>query len=115
MATGHQSTKFWSLRPLIFNHFQRQERPFMWKATPDGVLLPIKLVPKSSRNEIVGWEGEELKVRINAVPEKGRANAELLKFLSKSLKIPKSHFALIQGETSRHKLILIKGIQALPL
>ena len=87
----------------------------MWKITADGIILPVKLVPKASRNEIVGWENDELKVRINAVPEKGKANAELIKFLSKTFKIPKTQFTIVQGETNRHKLLCITGVQALPL
>ncbi len=36
--------------------------------------LSLKVVPGSSRDEIVGWLGDSLKVKVKAPPEKGRAN-----------------------------------------
>ncbi len=80
------------------------------KETPNGLLLCVKVVPKSSRNQIAGWEGDELKVRLNAVPEKGQANDELIAYLAKQLKLAKSQLQLFSGETSRHKKLLITGI-----
>lgn len=79
----------------------------------DGALfLRIRLTPKSSRNAINGImtmpDGRDLlKVSVNAIPEDGKANAELLRFLSKTLKIPKSALLLVSGESSREKLIKI--------
>ena len=50
--------------------------------------------------------GEQtIKIRIKAVPEKGRANAELIKFLSDELSIPKDKIFIISGKTSQLKLI----------
>ena len=80
------------------------------KETQEGVILSLKISPKSSKSEIAGIEGEELKLRIAAVPEKGEANTEIIRFLSKQLKIPKSQMTMISGETSRHKRVLIRGI-----
>jgi uncharacterized protein len=51
-------------------------------------------------------------VRLNAVPEKGEANEELISFLAKTWKIPKSSISIHSGETSRHKKILIRGMTA---
>lgn len=82
----------------------------MLKETSKGILLCVKVVPKASRNEICKWEGDELKVRLNAIPEKGKANETLIAFLSKQLEIPSSHIHLIAGDTSRHKRLLLTGI-----
>jgi uncharacterized protein (TIGR00251 family) len=84
----------------------------IFKETKEGVILPIKVTPKSHRNEIIGWENEELKVRITAAPEKGNANETLLNFLAKLFKLPKSRLSLYAGETSRHKRICIQGIRS---
>ena len=81
-----------------------------FKETKNGLILPVKVVPKASKNAIVGWENGELKVRLNAIPEKGEANEELIAFLAKSWKLPKSSLSIHSGETSRHKKILIRGI-----
>jgi len=79
-----------------------------------GVVLHIRLTPNSRQNQILGiFDGDEnqksLKVSITQVPEKGKANKELIKFLSKNLKITKSNFEIISGHTDRNKKILISG------
>ncbi|MBI2811658.1 MAG: DUF167 domain-containing protein [Candidatus Melainabacteria bacterium] len=77
-----------------------------------SITLAVKVIPKASASAIVGWEGEELKVRLKAVPEKGKANAELISFLAKVLGLSKSCFTLMSGETSRHKKLRIEGMTA---
>ena len=81
----------------------------MWISTPEGVTLPVKLIPNAGRDEIVGWENDALKIRITSVPEKGKANAHLIKLLAKSLKVSKSAISIMQGEKNRQKTLLIKG------
>ncbi len=51
---------------------------------------------------------EFLKISVVSVPEKGKANKELLGFLAKKLNMPKSSLEIISGETDRYKKILIK-------
>ena len=70
----------------------------------------IKVLPKAGRNAIDGWENDELKVRLRAVAEKGEANRVLIAFLAEILNLPKSAVTLLRGETSRHKLLLIRGL-----
>lgn len=72
--------------------------------------MRVKVIPKASKSEIVGWEGEVLKVRLKAVPEKGEANEELIRFLSREFKIPKSSITIVRGHTSREKTVLIKNL-----
>jgi len=84
----------------------------MWKETTEGIILPIKVIPKASKNELLSWENGELKIRIAAPPEKGCANEELIVFLSKQLEISKSRIKLISGLTSRHKRILLIDVFA---
>lgn len=79
----------------------------MWKETADGVIIPIKVVPKASRTEIVGWENGELKVRVAAVPDKGEANEELVRYLAKFFGLPKGSVVLKHGEASRHKIVKV--------
>lgn len=81
----------------------------MWKSTPEGVVLFVKIIPNAGRDEIIGWEDEVLKVRITSVPEKGKANAHLIKFLSKSFKVSKSSISIIKGEKNRLKTLLVKA------
>lgn len=80
----------------------------MLKETHNGIIVPIKVIPKASCNAIVGWEQEELKVRVRALADKGKANEELIAYLAKTWKIPKSYFSIHSGETSRHKRLCIQ-------
>lgn len=72
----------------------------------EGNKLQVRIIPNSSKNEIVGWDPEkkELRIKINALPEKNKANTELLKFLKKELKRP---VEIVKGLKSRTKTILI--------
>lgn len=45
-------------------------------------------------------------------PEKGKANQELIKFLSRELKVPKSFIKIISGEKSRMKEVFIRNIDS---
>lgn len=72
--------------------------------------VKIKVVPKASKSEIVGWEEDTLKVRLKAVPEKGEANEELIALFSKILHLPKSQIHLTHGLASRRKTLKIEGI-----
>lgn len=82
----------------------------MFKVTDEGIYLLVKIIPKASKSEIVGWENDRLKIRLKAIPEKGQANKELIQYLSKVLFLSKSQIIIVQGDTTRLKKILIKGL-----
>ena len=68
----------------------------------------IKVLPRSSKNEIVGELPDgTLKIKLKAPPVDGEANTELIKFLSKQWKIPKSKIKILKGKTSKTKLVQI--------
>jgi len=73
-------------------------------------LLPVKVHPGAGRNEIAGFSGGVLQIKIAAPPEKGKANRELTDFLSRILGVKKSSIAIIKGETGRNKLIAVEGL-----
>jgi uncharacterized protein YggU (UPF0235/DUF167 family) len=54
---------------------------------------------------VQGQRGEELVVKVAAAPEKGKANQELIAYLSKACGLPKSAFRLVSGEHSQHKVL----------
>jgi uncharacterized protein (TIGR00251 family) len=78
-----------------------------------GVMLPVRLTPKSGRDEIVGVEdfgGEAvLKARVRALPEDGRANVALERLIARWLKVPPSSVKVAQGGKSRQKQVMIEG------
>lgn len=73
-------------------------------------MLPVRAVPNASRDEVIGWETGELKVKVRAVPEDGKANKALLRFLSKQTGCSRSALELVAGSTSRHKRIAVHGM-----
>ena len=79
----------------------------MLKQTSDGILVNIKIVPNSSKNDIV-VEDEFVKIKITAQPIEGKANKALIEFLSKKFKIPKTSIEIVKGETSKEKTLLFR-------
>ena len=80
------------------------------KNSAGDFFLAVKIIPNSAQNKITGKfldeKGQEcLKINIAAQPEDGKANDELVKFLSQILKIPKSKIEILRGATARHKLL----------
>jgi len=84
------------------------------KPTKAGVALTVRLTPKSARKAIEGIvdlpDGRRaLKARVTAAPEKGKANAQLIKLIAKTAGVPASHLTIYSGETSRIKMVAITG------
>lgn len=79
--------------------------------TSDGVLLPVQAQPKARKNAIVGTHDGRLKIAVTQPPEKGKANAALMKLLATSLKLRRSQIELISGVTSSKKMFRITGVE----
>jgi uncharacterized protein (TIGR00251 family) len=69
------------------------------------IQLNIKALPGASRTEFAGIKDDRLRIRVAAAPEDGKANAEMLVFLSKSLGCPRRDLKILSGEKSRLKTI----------
>lgn len=67
--------------------------------------LAVHVTPKSGRDEVVGWRGSELSVRVTAAPESGKANSAVCVTVAKHLGVPKTSVTVVRGATSRHKLL----------
>ena len=79
--------------------------PAFLRVQPDGVLLSIKLQPRSSANEIGEPLGDELRIKVTAPPVDAAANEALLRLLAERLDCPRRRVELVRGHTSRHKQI----------
>lgn len=79
-------------------------------ATGEGVAITVRVAPRASKTGFAGAEADWLRIRLQAPPVDGKANAALLAFLAKRLGIPKSAVQLISGETARVKRILLRGV-----
>ena len=72
--------------------------------------LAVKVTPKASRNALLGWHGEALKIAVTAAPERGKANAAVQALLADALGLPKSAVSLLRGDTQSQKLFEISGL-----
>jgi uncharacterized protein len=71
--------------------------------------IKFLIKPNSSKNSVVGFFDDMIKIKICAPPQKGKANKELLEYLSAILKIPKIDIDIIHGRFSNIKEIRIKN------
>lgn len=72
--------------------------------------INVKVIPKSSRNEIISEEGRIFKIKVTSPPIDGKANKAVIAFLSKKIKIPKTDIKIVSGEKNRNKKIRFYGI-----
>jgi len=70
----------------------------------------VHVQPNASQNRVARLEDGVLHLRIAAPPVKGRANQELLRFLSDILGVSKTNLSIIKGMTSQRKVINIQGL-----
>lgn len=75
-----------------------------------SIRLSIKVVPGASQNSIAGWLGDDLKVRVSAPPEKGKANRAVEILIAKTLKLSVRDVSVVAGHTNPRKTVEICGI-----
>lgn len=86
----------------------------LFEKVREGIIIRVRLTPNSSSCSLGGKiilpnDEEYLKINVVSVPEKGKANLELIRFLAKSLRTAKSDWEIISGEQDRYKKLLYKG------
>ena len=72
--------------------------------------IKIRVQPKASRNQVVGFTGDTLRLRVTAPPEAGKANQAVIALLSDTLGIAKFRIRIIRGRSSREKLVSIASL-----
>lgn len=88
--------------------------PSFFALTENGARLFVRATPNAGRDEIAGLRlgtdgAARLAVKVAAPPDKGRANAAVVRLLAKRLGVAKSSIAVVAGETARLKTLDIKG------
>jgi uncharacterized protein (TIGR00251 family) len=76
----------------------------------DGVLIQVLVQPRAARNEVVGVQGEELKIRLTSPPVEGAANRLCCDYLAGLCGVPRSCVTLLAGQRSRHKRLHVQGL-----
>jgi uncharacterized protein (TIGR00251 family) len=79
----------------------------MW--TGSDLIICIHAQPGARRTEVSGLHGASIKIRIQARPVEGAANAALLEFLADAFRVAKRQVALVSGDSSREKRVRIVG------
>ena len=81
----------------------------------DAASLKIRVQPKASKNEILGFRGDTLRVRVTAPPEGGKANDAVVSLLAQTLGLARSRVRITRGHASRDKLVVVEDWDAADL
>jgi uncharacterized protein (TIGR00251 family) len=85
----------------------------MFKESNGAVMIAVKVIPRASKNQIAGIEGDAVKIRLNAPPIEGKANDALIAFLADALGTHRAQIEIVMGHTSRRKIVRVRGATAL--
>ena len=72
--------------------------------------ISIRVTPSAGRDAVVGWQGDVLRLRVAAPAQRGKANEAVLRLLAAALGIERRRLRIVRGQTSRHKLVLVDGL-----
>ena len=75
----------------------------------DGIIITVKVIPRSSKKEIAGVVGNIVKVKLTAPPVEGAANEQLIELIAERFGVKKSSVAIVQGGSSKLKTVKITG------
>ena len=73
----------------------------------ESCTIKVRVLPKSSRNRVDGFQDGALRVRVTAAPTEGQANAAVIALLAKTLGVSKSRLGIIRGYSSRDKVVSV--------
>ena len=76
----------------------------------DGIIIEVRVIPRSSKKEISGVVDNVVKVKLTAPPVDGAANEQLIEVLSKRFSVKKSGIMILKGESSKRKTVKITGV-----
>lgn len=80
-----------------------------WQAHAEGIILTVHAQPGAKSTQAAGLHGDALKIRVQAPPVDGKANAALADYLATQLGVAKSAVSLLSGESARRKRFLVHG------
>jgi len=78
------------------------------------LILDVRVQPRASRSELAGLHGERLRIRLQAPPVDGKANAALVEFVAAVFVIPRARVTLEHGLTGRDKRLRLTGVPTVP-
>lgn len=79
--------------------------------TGEGVRLHLRVQPRASRSQVVGWLADgALKVAVASPPVDGEANKACVALLADTFQLPKRDIVLVSGDKGRNKVVLVRGL-----
>jgi uncharacterized protein YggU (UPF0235/DUF167 family) len=79
-------------------------------AVPGSVRLRVRVSPGARQSDVLGRLGDAWKLRVRAAPERGRANAEVVRLLADRLGIPRAEVRVVAGHTARDKVVEVDAL-----
>ncbi|MDJ0664896.1 MAG: DUF167 family protein, partial [Acidimicrobiia bacterium] len=77
------------------------------RSHPNGAMLTAWVSPASRRNELDGYYGDSLRIRVKAPAERGQANRAVIDLLESALQC---RVRLVGGAGSRRKRLVASGL-----
>lgn len=88
------------------------QKDFIVPSGENACRISIHAVPRASKTEVCGMQGNALKLRLQAPPVDGKANKAISKYLAELLDIPARNVSIVVGDTGREKIFQVVGISA---
>lgn len=82
----------------------------MFQQTAEGVIISLYVQPQAAKSEIIGTYNGALKMKIKAPPVDGKANAEIIRYLSEKLGLAKNKIEILKGDKSKNKKVLVYNV-----
>jgi len=76
----------------------------------DDACLSVRVQPRSSKTGIAGRYGDQVKICLKSAPVDNAANKECCQLLAKTLGVPRSNVSVMNGQTSRSKVLKVEGM-----
>jgi uncharacterized protein (TIGR00251 family) len=80
--------------------------------TADGAVIRVHVQPKARHEQILGMHGGRIKLAVTEPPDKGKANAAVVRLVAVALELSPSCVELLRGDTSRQKDLLVRNLEA---
>ena len=95
-------------KPIIYNKQGKIKKVLV--DNTKKTIIKVRVSPGASKNEVTGFRGDSIKMKIAAPPVKGKANKELINYLSGLLGIKRGDIIIISGQTKRNKTLAVSGL-----
>ncbi len=73
--------------------------------------ISLRVIPSASRDAVMGWQGDVLRVHVRAPAQRGKANQAVLRLLAAALRIERQRLRIVRGQTSRQKVVFVDGLE----